>query len=195
MQWESLAGTGATTRSGWSGDAPDIGDLHPEKFGTLANILVKHTGAVDNCWFCIWEGWGWEPSSLGIIYSRFITGDEAVDDDWSPPERVPTFTPEELAMPRVNLPGRDYLLLTGQLPTTTEAGWRDELDWLGRSPNLFWPADRSWFVASEIDFDSTLVAGSSKLVAAILDAPELDSWPVQPEDSLAIDGDQINPLP
>jgi hypothetical protein len=98
-------------------------------------------------------------------------------------------------MPRVKLPGRDYLLLAGRLPTTTEIGWRDELDWLGRSPNLFWPADRSWCVATEIDFDSTLVAGSSELVGAIVDAPELDSWPVQPDNSLAIDGDHINPVP
>jgi hypothetical protein len=198
MQWESLAGaaaTGDTTRSGWSGNAPCIGTLAPETFGTLANILVHHTATADNCWFCIWEGWGWEPSSLGIIYSRFVTGDEAVDDDWSPPESFPTFTHEELAMPRVELPGRGYLLLTARLPTTAEIGWRDELDWLGRSPNLFWPANRSWCVATEIDFDSTLVAGSLELVAAIVDAPELDSWPIQPNDSLAVDGDHLNPLP
>jgi hypothetical protein len=50
-------------------------------------------------------------------------------------------------------------------------------------------------VATEIDFDSTLVAGSLELVAAIVDAPELDSWPIQPNDSLAVDGDHLNPLP
>lgn len=50
-------------------------------------------------------------------------------------------------------------------------------------------------MATEIDLDSTLVGGSFELVAAIIDAPELDSWTVQPDDSLTIDGDHINLLP
>jgi hypothetical protein len=33
-----------------------------------------------------------------------------------------------------------------------------------RSPNQWWPQDRAWCVASEIDLDSTLVAGSQDLV-------------------------------
>ena len=64
-----------------------------------------------------------------------------------------------------------------------------------QSPNLFWPADRTWCVASEIDFDSTLIGGSTELVDAILQAPELDAWSVQPDDSLAHDADRLNPVP
>jgi hypothetical protein len=30
------------------------------------------------------------------------------------------------------------------------------------SPCLFWPADRAWCVATEVDFDSTLVSGSTR---------------------------------
>jgi hypothetical protein len=48
----------------------------------------------------------------------------------------------------------------------------------GRSqaPNLIWPADRSWYVASEYDLDSTLVGCSRHLADAILAAPELEVW-------------------
>lgn len=53
------------------------------------------------------------------------------------------------------------------------------------SPSLIWPADRSWFLASEIDFDSTLVGGTKDLADAILASEELEAWPIDPLDSLA----------
>lgn len=66
------------------------------------------------------------------------------------------------------------------------------LDPDGQSPNLFWPDDRAWCVASEIDFDSTLVAGSTALIEALLTAPGLEVWPVEGHDSLAFDADHVN---
>ena len=66
-------------------------------------------------------------------------------------------------------------------------------DWfVAQSPNLFWPADRSWCVATEIDVDSTVVAGSTALVEAVLARGDLEAWPVQPADLLSIDGDAVN---
>ena len=62
-----------------------------------------------------------------------------------------------------------------------------------QSPNLLWPADRAWFLATEIDFDSTLVAGDTDFIADVLACPALESWQVHPHDSLASDGDTINP--
>jgi hypothetical protein len=38
-------------------------------------------------------------------------------------------------------------------------------------------------------------AARRHLVTAILQAPELDCWPVQPDDSLAHDADRLNPVP
>jgi hypothetical protein len=49
-------------------------------------------------------------------------------------------------------------------------------------------------VASEIDFDSTLVGGTPELVDAILQSPAFDSWPVHSGDSLAAYADRINPV-
>ena len=62
------------------------------------------------------------------------------------------------------------------------------------SPNLIWPANHTWLVASEIDFDSTLVGGSAKLIEAIIECSELEAWHVWPTDSLAADADKINGL-
>jgi hypothetical protein len=50
-------------------------------------------------------------------------------------------------------------------------------------------------VASEIDFDSTLVGGPTELIDAILHTPTLDSWPVQADHSLAAYADRINRSP
>jgi hypothetical protein len=57
---------------------------------------------------------------------------------------------------------------------------------------MIWPADRSWLVASEVDFDSTLVGGSAALIEAIVDSPKLEAWRVEPTDSLAEDADKVN---
>ncbi len=47
-------------------------------------------------------------------------------------------------------------------------------------------------MASEIDFDSTLIGGSSELARALLAEPELDAWPVEPADLLTASADKIN---
>jgi hypothetical protein len=93
------------------------------------------------------------------------------------------------------LPDREYLLLEGPLSATDEVGHDEGLVPGSQSPNLLWPADRAWFVASEIDFDSTLVGGTEDLIGAILAEPGLDAWPVGPDDSLAYDADKINHVP
>ncbi len=62
-------------------------------------------------------------------------------------------------------------------------------------PNLIWPEDRAWFVASEVDLDSTLVGGSRELIDELLAAPGLEVWEVDGEVSLQSDADKLNPVP
>ncbi len=71
-----------------------------------------------------------------------------------------------------------------------DATWFDP-----QSPSLLWPQDRSWCLATEIDFDSTLVAGSQDLVETILAAPGLEAWPVQEADDLTASADLLNAAP
>ncbi|SDZ26275.1 hypothetical protein [Herbiconiux ginsengi] len=52
--------------------------------------------------------------------------------------------------------------------------------------NLWWPADRAWFVVSEIDSDRTIVAGSRACIDALLRAPGLEVFEVGQGDTLAI---------
>ena len=63
-----------------------------------------------------------------------------------------------------------------------------------QSANLLWPQDRGWFVATEIDNDSTYVGGSEDLVADLLDCSELETYAANPEDGILRDSDIVNPM-
>ena len=56
---------------------------------------------------------------------------------------------------------------------------------------MWWPEDRLWFVATEIDFDSTLVACTRACANALLRS-ELEAMEVSAETRLDIDGDTVN---
>lgn len=52
--------------------------------------------------------------------------------------------------------------------------------------NLWWPADHAWFVVTEIDYDSTIVAGSRECINALLRTSGIEAVEVNPGDTLAI---------
>jgi hypothetical protein len=163
MQWE-------TAGEGWPGTEPYVGSLESEPLALLGEVLAGHTRGW--CYFALWEGFGWIPGSRGISFS---------DGHRVPP----AFAPDVLSGPRLRLPHRDYLLFRGQLADLLHLGWTypggtEDL----QSPNLMWPADRSWFVSTEIDFDSTLVGGSEELVDEVVSASGLEAWRVDVADSL-----------
>lgn len=94
------------------------------------------------------------------------------------------FAPDELE-PLLALPwGRDHIVLAGPLSAVDQI--------VRQPPNLIWPAERTWLLAGEVDFDSTLVGGSAELIANIVDSSALEAWQVEPTDSLAADADKIN---
>lgn len=100
------------------------------------------------------------------------------------------------ARARLRLPLRDYLLYRGPLAAASRMGWYDPLiGFEPQSPSLLWPADHTWCVATEIDFDSTLVGGGANLIDAVLAAPGLDAWPIEPDDDLTKFADLLNSVP
>ena len=79
-------------------------------------------------------------------------------------------------VPRLRLPHRDYVIRRGSVVDTA---WLDvEGPWLGRPPNLWWAADRSWCVATEIDLDHTYIGGTADLLDDVLRDPRTESQPV-----------------
>lgn len=184
MQWAAIsAGDDGT----WDDGTPTEGDLDPATLTTLLDVLAPATGDQD-CFHALWDGWGWV-DGRGVAVLAFS------DEPGSPPppKIEPGVTPDVLALPRLRLPNREYLLFRGPLRAALRMGWVAGYRGLDpQSPSLIWPADRSWCVATEIDFDSTLVGGAEDLVAAVLDAPELEAWAVTPADHLTYDSDLVN---
>jgi hypothetical protein len=192
MQWRAISRThdvagdgGADARRRiWSGSPPDIGNLPAEPLAALLDVLGEPTGD-QRCVFALWEGLGWV-DGRGAWFRR-IAADGTVLEEGESPSAFPL---EVLDGPRLSLPGRNHLLFTGRLGAAAELG--DPRGRWPQSPNLFWPVDRSWCVATEVDFDSTLVGGPHRLVDAVLACPALEAWPVAPQDSLACDADTVN---
>lgn len=189
-QWQSISsprvedGSGRAPSAGraWEGGEPDLGNLAPPALSALCQVLGEHTPPGTQCCFALWEGFGW------------IRGSPSVAFYGGSPDIPPAFDAAVMAGPRLRHPlDRNYLLFTGELDAAAQMGWWAAEDWFqGQSPNLFWPADHSWCVASEIDFDSTVVAGSTALVEAVLAREDLEAWAVEPGDLLSSDGDAIN---
>jgi hypothetical protein len=90
-----------------------------------------------------------------------------------------------LAAPTLSIPHRNLFLLHGTVGdvVTTLA----HVDWIYQSPNLWWPDDRAWCVATEIDFTWTYVGGSVACIEQVLDDPELEALPTHPNQGNAME--------
>lgn len=188
MQWHAIVGSPDyldMRGSLWDGANPCRGELAHSALAVLCDRLAGDPQNEPDCYFCLWEGYGgldtygWLETTLAP-YSKVAVRDRHI------------FTSDELSRSRLHLPGRDYVVLAGPLRNALRIGSFGVESFSPQSPNLFWPANRTWCVASEIDFDSTLVGGPVRLIDAILHTPELDAWPVTADDSLAYDADEIN---
>jgi hypothetical protein len=64
-----------------------------------------------------------------------------------------------------------------------------------QSANAWWPADRAWFVATDIDLVSTYVGGSAAAVSALLACSAVEAAPAAADQGTAEGSDVVNPVP
>jgi hypothetical protein len=93
--------------------------------------------------------------------------------------------------PVIDLPNRSYYLATAPITAVPESFERI----YARGPSIWWPDDRAWCVATEIDFRSTYVGGSSSCIEDLLNDDVLEALPATIEDGVGLKGDPVNPLP
>jgi hypothetical protein len=155
----------------------------PEPHGTglarrtltvLAHIIRRH-GTTGRCFFAIWEGYGW-------LHPKWKTSaaTEVV--------RAPALPDAVLAGPKLALPHRNYHLFEGPLDSVLydrARAWLlgphdDELN----APDLIWPEDQSWFIATDTDLWSAYVGCSSDLAQQITAEAQLEVNPVSTSDML-----------
>jgi hypothetical protein len=62
----------------------------------------------------------------------------------------------------------------------------------GDGPNIWWPDDRAWCIASDIDLATTYVGASARCIERLLGADRLEVLPVSLDDRVDINADVIN---
>jgi hypothetical protein len=163
-QWErvSRSAGGARGTSPFV-QPPDAGGLLPRELALLCDVLAAHTSTPDRCFIGTWDGYG----SL-----------DAADPD---------------SVSELRLDQRTFLVRRGSIETPARGDWLDPGRTLRPEPRaLIWPADHAWFVAGDVDLDSSYVGGSADLVAAILAQPALEAWPVAATDDVTAASDAVN---
>lgn len=191
MQWHALVGSDDPhdrSESMWKGDDPDRGVMPGSTMNPLCCLLAKHTNRADDCIFGLWREQIWFKLSA-TRDSGQVSQDSAVHHD----EAHWVNRLEVRGNARLQLHGRKYILLEGPLSAAGEGDEQSVSEEFGEiSPNLLWPLDRAWFLATDIDLDSTIVAGTHELIQEIVGSSDLEAWPVSLADSLAVDADQVN---
>ena len=91
---------------------------------------------------------------------------------------------------RVQLPNRNYLLYSGAIDRALESAMNPLP--FDQSPNLWWPEDRAWFVATEIDFDSTFVGGTDELIAELVSDERLEALAIALSAKADSTADRVN---
>jgi hypothetical protein len=172
---------------------PHAGSLSIDHCRRLYSVLARQTTRPEVCWIGIWEGWGGLNGPAIAIFAADTESEEFKKREVET-ERVNSALADVAQRvddaPRFEHPGRNYVLTRTPCRSVCELNHSP----LDVAPSLVWPEDRAWFVGSEIDFDSTIVAGSEECITALLSEDGLEVVRVEPEDRLDIDGDVLNTL-
>lgn len=188
MQWESILGTAPAGRSGF--DAPQMGRLEETTLSVLAGHLTRATSTPAAGVAAVWEGWG-DLFASGYGHSWMVLGGGA-------PDPIPGLSDVERDGPRLQLPDRGYLLFDAGVTEFGADDWPDRAPWTrhpwAQSPSILWPEDHAWALVSEIDWDSTVIAGARELIEAIADDRRLEALEIPRDADLTEGGDLLNQL-
>ncbi|WP_154677090.1 hypothetical protein [Parafrankia discariae] len=97
-----------------------------------------------------------------------------------------------VGIPTVAMTHRPMVLLTGPLTAATTS--LEHPPWDQRA-SLWWPEDRAWCVATDVDLMTTYVGGSQACINALTADDRLEAIPVQADQRITWDSDSINPTP
>lgn len=160
-------------------DADELGNVegHLDQLllQRLTAVLARHTGTPEDCFFGLWDGFGDIHGSPSVALLGIGRQHRS---------RIPgAFPAGVLDGPRVQIPHRDYILFRGPIeeagdwPATELAPGRPRVI---NSPNVIWPRDRAWFVATEIDLPWTGVACTRELAEELVSDVALNAELVDP---------------
>ena len=161
------------TPAPWNSQGPEEGTLTADDAAALVEILRTHTASPGRCWFCVWDGWGLD-HAVTVTAASEHHGVFRAHAGARLPRRPPARVRDD--RPLVHLPNRSYRLYAGPAEAAAEFARST-----GHTPNLWWPADRAWCVASEIDLPWSYVGGPAALIHEVLSGSRVEAVPARPD--------------
>lgn len=129
----------------------------------LLLMLMDHTETPSKSFYGMWDGFG------------FIYEDEYPEIFEGKKRKFDLINNRYWYENIFHLENRDYYLLTGtlldSLKIVEDHHHRDVYEFV----NLMWPSDKSWFLAKEIDFEVTLIGGSTELIDEFEDSGQFQT--------------------
>jgi len=188
MQWDALTNRWPSGSEQLFGP-PLKGRMVPREFAALCRTIMAHEVDPANEWrFAFWIGWAWSAPLRGSRRDKAMhLHQEAMAEETSI-----RFSDGELHLPLLELDDREYRVIVAPPQASLEFSVSDGPWGALSTPSMLWSSKHEWCVATEVDFDSTLVGGPTSLISEILASDELEVWGVGPGDSLASDGDLLN---
>lgn len=116
----------------------------------LIDALTPHTGTPEVCFVALWEGYGADTLPPGPTFEIF---DDA-PHDW---------------------PIRKYVLLAAPLARLFVPGTFQPGETLFEEAHALWPADRSWFIAADVDPEWCTVGTTHVVAAELLADPRFET--------------------
>ncbi|WP_125609753.1 hypothetical protein [Specibacter cremeus] len=184
---------------------PREGELDAAQLAALATILGEHTGTPRDVYLALWDGYGWIHGAGAVSVLWSVDEPETPSAEFQEEQAAllaqvkrlqePSFPYEVLngTLLDVGHGFRQYFVFRGTITDLAHPPWAEGRTLNTQTPNLAWPADHAWCLATEIDFDSTLAGGTREAIDAVVRSPLLEALPVTPATSLAWDADTVNP--
>jgi len=197
VQFEALVGgRGPEEAPDWD-DLVPLTELPEREARVLAEVLSRFTGTPEVCWFAIWDGYGSFGPPDGYSIKVDPDGSRRIVEDTR--AEAAAFRSELARYPLVrtlwsrsepSFPAREYFLFRG--PVDAVLNFRFGVWW--QPPNIWWPDDRAWCVATEVDGYDSYVGGTRACIDAVLTSSDLEVLPIEPDARLG-PTDPLNPAP
>ncbi|PYY52039.1 hypothetical protein DEJ17_16730 [Curtobacterium sp. MCSS17_011] len=205
VSWQAISGrddeSDLSFEDGWLVHPPEEGWYEPTQLAALAaltELLAEATSTPNDLVGAIWDGWGDLSGSSTMGFGWQGGGEPTAAERAEMQEymarvqaqhrREQAALRESLAGPRFMWPARECFLLSMSLSQLSDPSWTDDarvgtyVDF-GHTPQMLWPEGHEWVLATEIDWDSTIVAGSRSLVDTILADDRFEAYEVDADAS------------
>ena len=169
-------------------------DIDEARLRELARVLAAYTETPDSCFVAAWVGWGsWGPGSNAVLTAvrrpprrrrrRFIFKGTKLWREMRAGARASLEAQRRLnALPQLRTESREYFLFTSKVGDVPSFAIGD----FPQTPSIWWPDDRAWCVATEVDGYDSYVGGSRACVDAVLGSELLRATPISPDAPISV---------